>query len=561
MSRATPTFADLFTPKLVTVWREGYTLAKLRADAFAALTVAVVALPLSMALAIASGAPPERGLYTAIVGGFLISALGGSRVQIGGPAGAFIVLVSAIIERHGFDGLLTATFMAGLMLVGIGYMRLGGYIRYIPHPVIVGFTTGIAVIILASQIRDLLGLSLTGQEPAALIPKLQALWAAGPANPAALGLAASTIAAILLLRRWRPRWPGFLMAIVGAGVASWAAGLPVETVAQRFGDIPRGLPYPALPDLSPARLAELLPSAATIALLGGIESLLSAVVADGMTGRRHRSNCELVAQGAANIGSAVFGGLCATGTIARTATNVRAGAVGPVSGMLHSVFLLAMMFAAAPLMGAIPLAALAAILAVVAWNMAETRAFAAILRTSRGDAAVLLATFLLTIFRDLTEAIAVGVVTGSLLFMHRMASLVAVEAGTPLTGEDRADGGPEPGAEGAPSDPDVIVYRLAGPLFFGAAATLSSVLESIGQTPQRFVLDLAAAHMVDHTAAATLRAFVERASRSGATVTIAAASPAIRAVLLHEGLGPPHVAYAADVAEAVSPADGRPSGG
>ncbi len=537
-----PTFAELFTPKLVTVWREGYTLAKFQKDAIAALTVAVVALPLSMAIAIASGAPPERGLYTAIVGGFIISALGGSRVQIGGPAGAFIVLVASVVEKFGLDGLMVATFMAGLILMAIGYLRLGTYIRYIPYPVIVGFTAGIAAIIFASQLRDLFGLTLKGPEPAALIPKIEALVDPVSVNRWALAVTALALAIILGLRRWRPHWPGFLIAIAVAGVAVWAFGLPVETIATRFGGIPRSLPEPALPDLSPARLMALAPYAVSIALLGGIESLLSAVVADGMTGRRHRSNCELVAQGAANVASSLFGGICATGTIARTATNARAGAVGPVSGMLHSVILLLMMLIAAPLMAEIPLAALAAILAVVAWNMAERHAFVSILKSPRGDAAVLLATFLLTIFRDLTEGIGVGIVMGSLLFMHRMAASMAVDAHVPLATDDRPDNGGE----------TAVVYRLAGPLFFGTASTLSSVLERMGQTPKRYVLDLSATVFVDQSAALAIGAFADSARAAGATVAIASAPPRIRQTLSHAGLRPPRVIYAPTVEAALA---------
>ncbi|WP_342362479.1 SulP family inorganic anion transporter [Terrarubrum flagellatum] len=554
-----PTFADLFTPKFVTVMREGYTPTKFRADALAAVTVAVVALPLSMAISIASGAPPERGIFTAIVGGFLISLLGGSRFQIGGPAGAFIVLVAATIERFGLDGLALASFMAGLILIIVGYLRIGSYMRYIPHPVIIGFTAGIAVIIFSSQLHDLLGLTLAGKEPGAFIPKLEALWGARSINPWAIAVAAGSLAIIIGLRRWRPHWPGFLIAIVAAGLATWLFGLPVETIAQRFGAIPRTLPSPSLPEVSLARIGELLPSAMTIALLGGIESLLSAMVADGMTGRRHRSNCELVAQGAANMASALFGGLCATGTIARTATNIRAGAVGPVSGVLHSVFLLLMMLVAAPLMGEIPLAALAAILAVVCWNMAEKHEFIAILRRSRGDAAVLLATFLITVFRDLTEGIGVGVVMGSLLFMHRMAELMEIEAHAPLLSEDRADNGVEQREASivAAAAEGTLVYRFAGPLFFGTASTLAAVLDRIGETPKRFVLDMSAVPMIDHTGAITVATFADRAKKHGAAVVIAAAAPNVRRALAHGGLRPPRVTYAPSVTTAIASASSR----
>ena len=417
---AAPAFAEQFTPKLVTMLREGYRARDFKADVISGLTVAIVALPLSMALAIASGVTPDRGLYAAIVGGFLVSALGGSRFQIGGPAGAFIVLVAACVERHGVDGMLLATVIAGLILVAIGVARLGTYIRYIPYPVTIGFTAGIAVIIFASQIRDLLGLTLPGKEPGELIAKLKVLGTSiSTASVAAIAIALITLVIIQGLTRWRPTWPSMLIGLMVASLAAFFLGLPIETIGTRFGDIPSTLPAPALPLLSLEKIYAVLPDALAFALLGAIESLLSAVVADGMAGRQHRSNIELVAQGIANVGSALFGGITVTGTIARTATNVRSGARGPVSGMLHSVFLLLFMLLAAPLARYIPLAALAALLAGVAWNMAEKHAFAALLRTSWVDAAALLATFLLTIFFGLAEGIvagtAIGLIGGKLL--------------------------------------------------------------------------------------------------------------------------------------------------
>jgi SulP family sulfate permease len=367
-----PTFLELYSPKLVTVLREGYGLHDLRADAVAGLTVAIVALPLSMAIAIASGVTPDRGLYTAIVGGFIVSALGGSRFQIGGPAGAFIVLVAATVQQHGLDGLIIATFLSGLILLAVGLLRLGTFIKYIPYPVTVGFTAGIAVIILASQLKELLCLTLSGPEPGPIVPKLQALAAVLPTfRPAAGAIAALAIVTIVAVRRFRPHWPAFLIAVALASGLASLLGLPVDTIGTRFGGIPQTLPAPQLPALSLAKVGAVLPAVFSFALLGGIESLLSAVVADSMTGRRHRSNAEVVAQGLANVASALFRGICVTGTIARTATNVRSGARGPVAGMLHALFLLLFMLVAAPLASFIPLAALAGLLAVVAWNMAE----------------------------------------------------------------------------------------------------------------------------------------------------------------------------------------------
>ena len=543
--------ADSLKPKLLTVLQEGYGTAQLRADAVAGLTVAIVALPLSMAIAIASGVSPDRGLFAAIVGGFLVSLLGGSRFQIGGPAGAFIVLVSATVARHGVDGMVLATMMAGVILIAVGLLRLGTFIRYIPYPVTVGFTAGIAVIIAASQIKDLMGLTLAGGEPGPMIPKMAALWPALPtANPAALAIAGASILLIVLLRRWRPHWPGFLIAVVLAAAVSAILELPVETIGSRFGGLPSSLPAPHLPAVSYERLAALLPSALAFALLGGIESLLSAVVADGMSGRRHRSNGELVAQGVANIGSALFGGLCVTGTIARTATNVRAGARGPIAGMLHSVFLLAILMAAAPLARFIPLSALAAILVVVAWNMAEKHEFAILLRASRGDAVVLLATFLLVVFRDLTEGILAGFGIGALLFLHRMAQSVAVDRG-----EMAEAGDPDAGFDPAvASDPDLVVCRVSGAFFFGAAGAVGAALDRIGEHPKAYVMDMSDVPILDSTGAATIAGFVRRAQRHGAAVVVVTADRTLRRALLMQGVRPPAIRFRATLPEAIAAA-------
>ena len=552
---ADPTFAELYTPKFVTILREGYRLANFRADAVAGLTVAIVALPLSMAIAIASGASPAQGLVTSIIGGFLVSLLGGSRFQIGGPAGAFIVLVAAAAAQHGMSGVILATFLSGLILLAIGFLRLGTYIKFIPYPVTVGFTAGIAVIIFASQVKDLLGLTLSGAEPGPLLEKLPALWAALPsADSASIWLAAMTILVIAGLKRFRPHWPGMLVAVAAAALATALLSLPVDTIGTRFGGIPGSLPMPALPDFSLDKIQAVLPTAFAFALLGSIESLLSAVVADGMTGRRHRSNCELVAQGAANIGAALFGGICVTGTIARTATNVRAGAHGPVSGMLHSTFLLAFMLVAAPLASYIPLACLAGVLAVVSWNMVEKHAFAMLVRASRGDAAVLLTTFLLTIFRDLTEAIVVGFALGSVLFIHRMSKTTAIETRTPFVADDRADddaGGRNPYDEAVANDPEVVIYRISGAFFFGAAASIGSVLDRIADTHRLLIIDLAAVPFLDSTAANTIESLAHKAGRRGVKVYLAGSNADVRAELHAHQIDPPLVHYAATVEEAV----------
>lgn len=551
--RATPSLAELFTPKLITVLREGYGMAAFRADAVAGLTVAIVALPLSMAIAIGSGLSPEKGLFTAVVGGFLISALGGSRFQIGGPAGAFIVLIASIVERAGYDGLVLATAMAGLIMIAAGFLRIGTYIKYIPFPVTVGFTTGIAVIIFASQVKDMLGLDIA-HEPAALIPKIEAIGAAiGSIRPSTVFVSLLAIAIILGIRRVRPHWPGMLIAVGVTAILTAFMHLDVATIGSRFGGVPRMLPAPHFPDVSFAKIQAAIPDALSIALLGAIESLLSAVVADGMTGRKHRSNCELVAQGVGNCAAVMFGGMCVTGTIARTATNIRAGAHGPVSGILHAAFVLLFMLIAAPLAIYIPLAGLGGVLAIVAWNMAEKREFVSLMRASRGDAAVLLATFLLTIFVDLTTAIAVGVTLGAFLFLHRMAEAVEVETGGVLIADDQADSAEGDGREMPRiTDDGVMVYRISGAFFFGATATVGAVLDRIGAQPKTFVLDFSEVPLVDSTAAKSLEGFAKKLKRAGTTVYFTSTSKNIRRALLNAGLRRPLVHYAVGIEDALA---------
>ena len=405
--------AHIYRPKIATVLAEGYNLDCFRRDMLAALTVAIVALPLSMAIAVASGVSPERGLYAAVIGGFLVSALGGSRYQIGGPAGAFIVLVAATATKFGLEGLLLTVFLSGFMLTLIGLLRLGSLIRYIPHAVTVGFTCGIAVTIFVSQIKDLGGLKLPGAEPGQLLPKLVMLGQALPTfSPAAFAVGAGSAALIFLLRRMLPNWPGMLIAVVLASVVAWLFHLPVETIGSHFGHLPDGVPAPRLPSFSTSSVLDVLPAALSFTLLGAVESLLSAKVADGMTGRKHRYNMEVVAQGVANIASAIFGGISVTGTIARTATNIRAGACSPISGIGHAVFLLVFILVAGPLASFIPLATLAGVLVVVCWNMAEKEDFLLLLRDWRG-ASVLIATFGLTLIEDLTFGIIAGCMLAS----------------------------------------------------------------------------------------------------------------------------------------------------
>ncbi|WP_370204602.1 SulP family inorganic anion transporter [Pararhodobacter marinus] len=533
-------YSDRLVPALYPVLREGYSLTHLKRDALAGLTVAIVALPLSMAIAIASGGTPAMGLYTAIVGGFMISALGGSRYQIGGPAGAFIVLVAATVAQHGIGGMFLATMLAGVIMAALGLLRLGSYIRFIPYPVTVGFTTGIGTIIFASQIKDLLGLTLDGPEPGPILEKLPAIWQALPtANPVTIALAAVTIALILGLKRLAPRLPELLIAVVVTTLAVALLDLDTPTIVSTFGAVPAMLPAPSLPPVSWELVVAVLPNAVGFALLGSIEALLSAVVADGMSGRRHSSNMELIAQGAANLASGMMGGMVATGTIARTATNVRANAHSPVAGMLHAVFVLAFMMLAAPLVGMIPLAALAGVLATVAWNMIERHAIATLIRSSKADAAVLGVTLLLTVFRDLTEAIVVGFALGSVLFIHRMSK--AAEVAT-LEG-DESDTAPT----GLRRDDEIVVYRIRGAFFFGAAASVGAVLERIGDTHRAMVVDFTEAAMVDSTAIHTIAGLVTSAQRRGVLVVLSGGDEALQAGLQAHGLAAPGVPHAPDI--------------
>jgi SulP family sulfate permease len=398
-------------PKILTTMRD-YSWALFRADCIAGATVAMVALPLSLAIAIASGADPATGLVTAIVGGFFISLLGGSRVQIGGPTGAFIVVVFGVIANHGYDGLVLATLMAGIILLIAGFLRLGRLIVFVPEAVVHGFTIGIAIIIVISQLADFFGLSVAHM-PAEFFGKIEALWAArGTVSLPALAVASTTLALIVALRRLAPRIPGLIVAVAaGSALVLWG-GLPADTIGSRFGELPSTLPMPAFPDITPARIAELLPSALIIAFLAGVESLLSAMVADRMIGTSHRSNAELIAQGSGNIASSLFGGLPVTGAIARTATNIRAGGKTPVAGSVHALVILAVMLVAAPLAGNLAMPALAALLMITAWNMSEPSKWRGFFGLPGRDRLLLLVTLVLTVAVDLTVAIGVGVALG-----------------------------------------------------------------------------------------------------------------------------------------------------
>lgn len=512
----------MFVPKLFTTLRS-YTPRQALADATAGVVVGIVALPLAIAFAIASGVSPERGLWTAIIAGFLISLFGGSRVQIGGPTGAFVVIVHGIVRTHGIDGLIVATLMAGVMLVIMGVARLGSAIKFIPHPVVTGFTSGIAVIIFSSQVKDFLGLRM-GDPP----PEFVAKWGAYASHaasltPAAVGVAVASLLIIVLWPRVSHRIPGPFVALLVTTALVQFLDLPVETVGSRFGEINAGIPTAHLPHATFAQLQSLVAPACTIALLGAVESLLSAVVADGMIGSRHRSNMELVGQGIANLITPLFGGIPATGAIARTATNVKNGGRTPVAGMVHAVTLLLITLFVGKWAALIPMATLAAILVVVAYHMSEWRVFRSELRSPRSDVAVLVTTFALTVLVDLTVAIGVGMVLASFLFMRRMAEVtsVAVVAREPV---DRVEDERARGVERAlrPSaPPGVQIYEVSGPFFFGAAETFKDTLGRIASKPKVLILGLHAVPAIDSTGIHALRDVIRRSRRDGTLVLLA----------------------------------------
>ena len=507
-----------FIPKSILYFRSGYNFLKFRKDLVSGLTVGIIALPLAMAFAIASGVSPEKGLFTAIIAGFLISALGGSRVQIGGPTGAFVVIVYDIIQRTGYEGLAISTMIAALLLILMGILRLGSWIKYIPHPLITGFTTGIAVLIFSSQMKDFFGLTM-GTPPASFAAKWSAYFAAFPTfDPSTLALGAGTLGLILCLRRFFSSVPWGIAAIVGATLCVFFFQLPVETIQSKFGDLPRSLPIPSLPAFSipEGKLGEIFSDAITIAFLGAIESLLSAVIADGMIGGRHKSNCELVGQGIANFASILFGGIPATGAIARTAANIKTGAQTPASGMIHAITLFLILLFLAPLVGRIPLAALAAVLIMVSWNMSEIGHFVRLLKAPFADAAVLLTAFLLTVFVDITVAISLGMVLACLLFMKQMSDSSKT---VPLTHLFHESDGEFPER----SDPDSIshkkvpkgveVYEIQGPFFFGAADMLKDLLSDLKPWPKIFILRMRRVPMIDASGMNALKEFYEKCAK------------------------------------------------
>lgn len=525
-----------YTPQLLVCLREGYSRQTFLQDLIAGITVGVIALPLAMAFGIASIpehvaaeagiSPPAMGLYTAVVAGLLISALGGSHVQIGGPTGAFIVIVYGIASRHGYAGLATATLMAGVIIILLGLTRFGAMIKYIPYPVTTGFTTGIAVIIASSQVKDFLGLKM-GAVPAEFVEKWKVYfehlrdW-----DPATAAVGIGSFVLLVILRRTIPRIPWGIVTVIVGSLVVYLLGLPVDTIGARFGAIPRTLPAPHLPPLDFELVRQLIPEATTIALLASIESLLSAVVADGMTGTRHKADCELVAQGAANVGVVFFGGIPATGAIARTTANVKSGARTPVAGMVHAVVLFLIMLLLAPLAARIPLATLAALLLMVAWNMSEIDHFRYILRAPRSDIIVLLTTFGLTVFTDLTIAVGVGMVLASMLFMKRMSDVSGVKMITADIEDDPSVTelgiAKDPSAvAGRDIPPGVEVYEINGPFFFGVADRLQDTLRGLEKPPRVFILRMRRVPAIDATGMHALEEFYMKCHARGTRLLLA----------------------------------------
>jgi SulP family sulfate permease len=515
-------------PKLVVSLRQ-YSAQMFLHDLLAGITVGLVALPLAMAFGIASGVTPQAGLYTAVVAGFLISALGGSRTQIGGPTGAFVVIVAGIIARFGISGLEMVTLMAGVILIGMSLTGLGAAVRYIPRMVIIGFTNGIAILIASTQIRDFFGLRV-GAVPSEFLPRIRLLISHfGSLNWAALGLGLGTLAIILILPRFTRRIPASIVALLVCTAVSVVLHLQVETIGTRFGGIPRGLPPFVIPTFHAEHILPLIPSAFTVALLAALESMLSAVVADGMTGDRHNPNVELMAQGIANIASPVFGGIPATGAIARTATNIRAGARSPISGVIHALTLLAILLVAAPLASYIPLATLAAVLFVVAYNMGEWHEIGTIFHLDFTAISVWLVTFALTVFADLTVAVGVGLALAALLYIYRVSETTSV---LPVTDDYIRDGLPHT-LQGRIIPPYVSLLRIHGPFLFGTTEKLVDETANIEAFAPIVILRLRNMTAIDATGTHAIETFAKRLTDSGRILLLCGAMQQPSKLLQH----------------------------
>jgi SulP family sulfate permease len=512
------TLSQKWVPRSIECLR-GYTPRKFTQDLIAGLTVGLVALPLAMAFAIASGVAPQAGLYTAVVAGFLISALGGSRTQIGGPTGAFVVIVAGIVVRFGLAGLALVGIMAGVLLIVMGLTGLGTAVKYIPRPVTIGFTNGIALLIASTQIKDFLGLK-TPPVPSEFLPRIMMLiHYAASIRWQTVAVAATSLAIILLWPRLTRRIPGSIVALLLSTLVAAAFHLPIETIGSKFGGIPQGFPHFALPNFRAEHILPLLPSAFTVALLAAVESLLSAVVADGMSGDHHNSNLELVAQGVANIVSPLFGGIPATGAIARTATNIRSGALTPIAGMIHALTLLAILLVAAPLARFVPLATLAAVLFVVAYNMGEWREIATILRLSKTDIAVWITTFALTVMADLTVAVGVGMALAALLYIYRIAETTTV---APVTPEYLADGQAHI-LQDKDIPSNVTILRVHGPFLFGTTEKLADATKDLNQFGEVVILRLRNMTALDATGIHALEQFSDRLHKAGKTLLLCGA--------------------------------------
>jgi SulP family sulfate permease len=546
---------DRWTPKLILSLRN-YSAQDFLSDLVAGLTVGLVALPLAMAFGIASGVTPQAGIYTAVIAGFLISALGGSRVQIGGPTGAFVVIVAGIIAKFGLSGLLMVTIMAGIILIVMGLTGLGAAVEFMPRPVTIGFTNGIAVLIASTQIKDFLGLT-TGTVPSEFAGRMEVVFSSlSTIDSMTLALSGTSLAIILLWPRVTRRIPGTIIALFAGTLAVSLFALPVETIGTKFGGIPAGLPAFSIPAFRPELIPVLFPSALTVALLAALESLLSAVVADSMTGDRHNPNVELVAQGVANLASPLFGGIPATGAIARTATNIRSGGKTPVAGIVHALTLLLILLVAAPLARFVPLGTLAAVLFVVAWNMGEWREIGTILRLSAADKAVWIATFALTVFADLTIAVEVGIALAALLYIHRIAQTTTVAQVTPKYIEE----GRLHILQDKEVPPFVTILRIHGPFLFGTTSSLDEATADLGQFAQVVILRLRNMTALDATGLHALETLAARLRKSGRTLLLcgARAQPALmldRADFI-EHVGQqnilPHVSAALDRAREIS---------
>lgn len=510
MTTSTASFLGTLIPKTIVCWRDGTIQKNFTKDLFSGIAVGILALPLAMAFAIGSSLSPERGLFTAVIAGFLISLLGGSRVQIGGPTGAFIVLVYHTVQKHGYEGLVVATLLAGLFLIVVGLLRGGILIRFIPHPVVTGFTAGIATVIFTGQIKDFCGLQIPHPSAEFVESIVQYTTHFQTFNPLEFFIAAIALIIILACRKYIPKIPGAIVAVLITTIIALIFGLSIATIESKFGAIPQSLPPPHLPSFSLAQIQAVFPEAVAIAVLGGIESLLSAVIADGMTGFRHNSNMELIAQGIANIASGLCGGIPATGAIARTTTNVQTGAKTPVAGIIHALTLLVLMFLFAPLAGKIPIAALAAILVFTSWRMCAFEHCKDLFRGPKGDLVIFITTYLLTVFIDLAAAVQVGIILAALLFIKHISDKTVLKACTLIAIEKEVPVSPLPEVA-----PNVEVFEIEGPFFFAVTELLNDALTLRAPPPKIFILRLRSVPLIDASGIQAIKNFYKRCSGHG----------------------------------------------